>query len=243
MMKKLTLTIVIPVYNEENYLKRCLDAIKAQHVAPDEVIVVDNNSTDRSVAIAQGYPFVKIIKEKRQGIVYARNKGFDAALGDVICRIDADTELHPEWVGVVKDLSEDMETNRAMTGPCEFYDSSTPKLTFAFHRVIYFWLSRLFFGHTILFGSNMFFFNENWKIVRSEACKNNDIHEDMDLAAHIVELGGSITFTSKLPASASARRFHNWRYYPTKWSRTWQIHGFLPTRYKSIRQIYKDGEY
>ena len=51
--KALTLSIVIPVFNEERYIKACLDSIAAQTVKLDEVIVVDNNSTDKTVLIAK----------------------------------------------------------------------------------------------------------------------------------------------------------------------------------------------
>ena len=54
---KLTLSIVIPVFNEQRYIKACLDSIAAQTVKPDEVIVVDNNSTDKTVQIAKKYKF------------------------------------------------------------------------------------------------------------------------------------------------------------------------------------------
>jgi glycosyltransferase involved in cell wall biosynthesis len=66
--KTLSLTIVIPVFNEQNHISACLEAIAAQTAMPDEVIVVDNNSTDKTVQIAKQFAFVKIIKEKRQGV-------------------------------------------------------------------------------------------------------------------------------------------------------------------------------
>jgi glycosyltransferase involved in cell wall biosynthesis len=96
--KTLTLSIVIPVYNEQCHLKACLDAIANQTESPDEVIVVDNNSTDRTLAIAESYPFVKILKEKKQGVLAVRTKGFNSARSSIIGRIDADTVLPPGWV-------------------------------------------------------------------------------------------------------------------------------------------------
>src|SRR5438132_12112385 len=104
MKKALSLSLVIPVYNDERYLKACLDAIAMQTVSPDEVIVVDNNCDDGSMQLASEYPFVKIVKEKIQGKVYARNAGFNAAKGDIIGRIDTDTVLPQYWVKYVKDF-------------------------------------------------------------------------------------------------------------------------------------------
>src|ERR1035437_9021599 len=96
-IKPLTLAIVIPVYNEEFYLKACLNSIAKQTVAPDEVIVVDNNSTDKSVQIAKSYKFVKLLHEKRQHQVFAQATGFNAIKSDIIGRIDADSILPPDW--------------------------------------------------------------------------------------------------------------------------------------------------
>ena len=86
-----SLSIVIPVYNEASRLAACLQSIADQSEAPEDVIVIDNNSTDNSLSIAQQFPFVRVIHEKRQGIVYARNAGFDAVQADIIARIDADS--------------------------------------------------------------------------------------------------------------------------------------------------------
>src|SRR6266404_9608138 len=100
--KTLTLTIVIPAYNEQGYIKACLDSIKNQSEAPNEVIVVDNNSTDKTVEIARKYSFVKVIHEKRQHQVFAQAAGFNLAKGDIIGRIDADSVLPADWVRKIK---------------------------------------------------------------------------------------------------------------------------------------------
>lgn len=242
-MNSLSLTIVIPVYNEENYLENCLKSIAGQDLMPDEVIVVDNNSTDRSCEIAKKYPFVRVIKEKKQGIVFARNAGFNQAKSDIIGRIDADTVLASGWVRYVKNKAQYLDDFAAVTGPCTFYDYKYGRTLFAFHRVIYFWLSRFSFGHTILFGSNLFLFRKNWDSIKSEACINNNIHEDMDLAAHIFKNGGEIVFDKNLMASISSRRFSNWKCYPTKWTRTWTIHGLIPKFYQLVRRVYNGSEY
>jgi glycosyltransferase involved in cell wall biosynthesis len=97
-LNRLRVSLVIPVYNEESHLRGCLDAIAAQTVQPLEVIVVDNNSNDGTAAIAAAYPFVTLITIARQGVVYARDAGFDAAKGEIIGRIDADTHIAPDWL-------------------------------------------------------------------------------------------------------------------------------------------------
>ncbi|HPG37472.1 MAG TPA: glycosyltransferase family A protein, partial [Candidatus Saccharibacteria bacterium] len=92
------ISVVIPVYNEAAALPACLEALAGQTAPPFEVLVVDNNSTDDSVLVAARYPFVTVLHEKRQGVLHARSLGFTAARGDIIGRIDADTEVAPDWI-------------------------------------------------------------------------------------------------------------------------------------------------
>src|SRR5689334_10679087 len=103
-MKKYSMktSIVIPVYNEAAQLGACLRAIAQQTVKPLEVIVVDNNSTDGTRAVAEAYDFVTVLEEPRQGVVHARSRGFDAARGDIIARIDADSILPADWLANVE---------------------------------------------------------------------------------------------------------------------------------------------
>ena len=75
----LTISVVIPAWNEEKYIEEALDLIAKQTIQPLEVIVVDNNSVDNTVAIAKRKG-ARVIKEARQGITPARNAGFNLSL-------------------------------------------------------------------------------------------------------------------------------------------------------------------
>ncbi|MCA9344846.1 glycosyltransferase family 2 protein, partial [Candidatus Saccharibacteria bacterium] len=121
MRKTLTVSIIIPVYNEEDYIKQCLDHIAAQKVRPQEVIVVDNNSTDNTLKIVKDYKFVRVLTEKQQGVLYARNKGFNQAKSQIIGRIDADTRLEPDWVEQLQKIFSGSNID-AVTGSSHFYD-------------------------------------------------------------------------------------------------------------------------
>ena len=89
-----TISVVIPCYNDAQLLRRCLASFAAQIVPADEVIVVDNGSTDDSAAVAWAAG-VRVVHEPRRGITWATRTGFDSATGDVLFRTDADVVAGP----------------------------------------------------------------------------------------------------------------------------------------------------
>lgn len=189
MQKTLTLSIVIPVYNEENHLKDCLDGIARQIVKPLEVIVVDNNSTDRTVEIAKSYPFVKLLHEKRQGQVFAQAKGFNTAKGDILGRIDGDSVLHKDWV---KKVVKHMESNPgtvAVSGSPVPYDISMKRVGQAVFHFYHYSISHLLIKKDMLWGANCAFRASAWKKVRSKVTFRRDIWEDYDLSFLLFPLG------------------------------------------------------
>lgn len=91
----MTVTIIIPAYNAEAYLQRCLDSIFSQDFNGYEVIVIDDGSTDGTAALLEGYPQVKVIHQENQGMATARNRGLEVAQGDYILFVDSDDKLMP----------------------------------------------------------------------------------------------------------------------------------------------------
>lgn len=224
----LSVSIVIPVYNEEQYLAKCLDAIAAQTDRPDEVIVVDNNSTDQTAKIAQSYSFVRLLRESRQGVMYARNTGFDKARGDVIGRIDADTVLPPDWTKTVKALLSD-PAHSAITGPVYYYDMpNSPRNYWIDHQIrlrLYQHVSSMPF----LFGSNTALRRGAWKSVKSSLCPTRSVHEDLDLAIHLTHQNLSIHYDKSLLVGVSSRRyddtFRQFRSYMGMYLQSYRQHG------------------
>jgi glycosyltransferase involved in cell wall biosynthesis len=101
MNKHPKISIIIPAYNEEDFLPRCLDSIKAQKNAPThEVIIVDNNSNDATPRIAKRYG-ARLVSELKPGVVYARNTGLKAAKGEIIVSTDADTYFAENWLATI----------------------------------------------------------------------------------------------------------------------------------------------
>ncbi len=89
------ISIIIPVYNAEKTLDRCLQSILAQEISDIEIICVDNNSTDSSLAIIKKFNRVKPFHCKVQGVSNARNTGLSVAQGKYIFFLDSDDFLCP----------------------------------------------------------------------------------------------------------------------------------------------------
>ncbi len=207
MKKALTLSLVIPAYNEEHHIEACLKAVNAQTVKPHEAIVVDNNSTDNTVAIAKRFPGVRVVSEQRQGPGPARDKGFNTATGDIIGRIDADTILEPDWVRKVLAFYADPDHRlTALTGGGYFYNIRFRKFFGWAQSQIAFRFNRLLLGHYILWGSNMALPRRLWLQVKRDVCRRQDIHEDLDLAIHLHRAGVAIAFRSSIQVGVKMRR-------------------------------------
>lgn len=198
-------SLVIPAYNEESHLTACLDSVAAQTVKPFEVIVVDNNSSDGTAVIAARYPFVRVLREPRQGVVYARDCGFDAATGDIIGRIDADTRLSADWVATLQQLFVDTALD-AVSGTVTYHDMPWPKFFGAFNLFFRGYLARKMAGELYLYGSNMAIRRAAWQKIRGQLCHKRHMHEDFDLAAHLARDGGfDVRYNRRLQALVSAR--------------------------------------
>lgn len=91
------ISVIIPVYNDEKYIKKCLSSIANQTFKNIEVIVVDDGSTDKSGKICEEFKSkdnrFKVIHKGNRGVSDSRNKGLDEASGDYICFVDSD-----DWI-------------------------------------------------------------------------------------------------------------------------------------------------
>lgn len=91
-------SIVIPAYNAEKHLQACLDALLQQTIHPEEIIVVDDGSTDSTRTIAESFSLVTLLTQKNQGPAKARNAGAKKARGDVVLFIDSDCIAEKNWL-------------------------------------------------------------------------------------------------------------------------------------------------
>ena len=93
-------SVVVPVYNVEGFLREALDSLFAQDYEPFEVVVVDDGSTDGSGTIARSYPEVRYLRQENQGPAAARNAGIAAARGEIVAFADADDVQLPTRLSV-----------------------------------------------------------------------------------------------------------------------------------------------
>jgi len=204
--KSLTLSIVIPAYNEEHHLKSCLEAIAAQTDKPDQVIVVDNNSTDRTVQIARSFPFVSLATEKRQGQRFAQVTGFDLVTSDIIGRIDGDSILPPDWVRQVKATFAAPEVV-AFTGAPRPYDLPLKRLAVAVFQFYHDYATPLIAGHRLLYGSNCAFRRRAWPEVKPRLHLGPYLWEDYDLGFALAPQG-KIVWVPQNVVGCAFRKFN-----------------------------------
>lgn len=206
-----TISVVIPCYNDAAFLENCLAALARQHRAPDEVIVVDNASTDASaeVALAGG---ARVVQAPQRGIWPAAAAGYDAASGDVIARLDADSVPPPDWLARIESaLAASPETD-IVTGPGDFYGCSplVAWLGGTFYIGGYFFWMPFWLGHRPVFGSNFAMRRAVWLDARLRVRRDrDDIHDDLDLSLNLSP-SVRVRYDRTLRVAISGRPFSTW---------------------------------
>lgn len=116
-------SVIVPVYNMEDKLIRCIDSILDQSYRCFELILVDDGSSDRSPSICDQYKakndFISVIHKDNGGLSDARLAGFDAAMGEYILFVDSDDYIHPDMLLL---MVESMEKNEADLSICGYYE-------------------------------------------------------------------------------------------------------------------------
>ncbi|WP_121254914.1 glycosyltransferase [Nocardioides ferulae] len=199
-----SVSVVIPVRDDAELLRACLEALARQSVPPLEVVVVDNASVDDSAAVARSFG-ARVVVEDRVGIPSAAATGYDAACGEVIARCDADSVPPRRWVERIARTLADPEVD-AVTGTGWFRDVP-PVLRWGLEAVYlgsYYLLSHLALGHRPLWGSSMALRRSSWLAVSDDVHRDADVHDDMDLA-FVLGPSARIRFDPRLRVGVSAR--------------------------------------
>lgn len=102
------ITVVIPLYNKQSTIQGALESVFTQTVQPEEIIVVNDGSTDGSEKVVESlnYPLINLIHQPNAGVSTARNRGIDESTGEWIAFLDADDEWLPEYLETIQNLAQ-----------------------------------------------------------------------------------------------------------------------------------------
>ena len=207
---RVRLVVVIPCLDDATFLTVCLAALARQTRRPDDVVVVDNGSTDTSRDVARRAG-VRLVHEKRRGIWPAAARGYDVAArsADVIARLDADSIPPEDWVARVAAAFEAEPSLEALTGGATFYGGN-PLVRYAGQH---WYIGGMYtvltpaFGHPPVFGSNFAMRADLWRRMRRlVSSKDAQIHDDLDLSIRF-PAGTRVVYDPTLTMPVSARPF------------------------------------
>lgn len=237
MTSRPTVSIVIPAYNEEATIRQCLVAAIEQSEPAEEIIVVDNLSTDATRDVVEkmiaAFPDAGIrlvTQDAEQGITPTRNAGFDAATSELIGRIDSDSMVHADWVEQMRHAFVAEPDVAALSGPVDYYDM--PMRAFGLHAddSVRKATKKLAGKYVFLFGSNMALRASAWAVVRDQVCPDREdlMHEDLDLSVHLALAGLKVGYAPGMVAGISARRLdtspRDYLFYVERFERTYRAH-------------------
>ena len=121
------ISVIIPVYNVEPYLRQCVDSVLAQSYMNYEILLVDDGSTDNSGTICDEYVSkdkrIKVIHQKNAGLSEARNRGFDSANGEYVYFLDSDDWIQRETLSVLAQTAHDENADIVFFDSKSFEDS------------------------------------------------------------------------------------------------------------------------
>ena len=96
------ISVIVPIYNVEEYLSGCLESILSQNFSDFEIICIDDGSTDESGSILEMYASkdsrIRTVHQENKGLSSARNVGLDMARGEYIAFCDSDDYYHPDFL-------------------------------------------------------------------------------------------------------------------------------------------------
>ena len=208
------LAFVIPAYNEEALIGKCLESVLAEVKRSGrtaDIVVVNNASTDRTREIALTYEGVRVVDEMEKGLVAARDAGFRATTAELVANIDADTVVPKGWIDTVYDQFQRYPRLVALSGPYFYYDVGLWNrfLVTMFYGATYliYVLNRFILRvGSVIQGGNFVFRRSSWLQAGGYDRSIKFYGEDTDVAVRLSRVG-PVKWTFKLKMWTSGRRF------------------------------------
>ena len=120
-MQSVKVSVIMPAYNSEVYIRESIDSVLAQTFADFELIVVDDGSTDTTAAIAESYSDsrIRLIRQPNRGVSVARNTGLEASQGQFITFLDSDDLYYPDFLKTLHRLIQSNQTEMSFSNYSE----------------------------------------------------------------------------------------------------------------------------
>ncbi len=124
---KPTITVIIPIYNVEKYLERCLSSLQNQSFSDFEALCIDDGSTDNSGSLADTFAAkdarFRVIHQQNKGLSGARNTGIAAAQGDFVFFLDSDDYIHPRTLEILHTIMQHNQVDIVNAGFVKVYET------------------------------------------------------------------------------------------------------------------------
>lgn len=208
----MTISVIVCAYNESRHLPACLHSLLSQTRPPDEILVINNASTDDTGDVARRIPGVRVVDEPLKGLVVARETGRRHASGDVLAYVDADCRAPIQWLERIERRLERAPALVAVTGPYRFYDWDLAgrSLIRAYdylvapptHALVHYGLA----AGAILYGGNFAVRREALERIGGFDCRIEFHGEDTNLGRRLTPIG-TVAIARDCWVWTSARRY------------------------------------
>lgn len=196
------ISIIVPIYNVELYLPRCIDSVLSQSFSDFELVLINDGSTDQSGDICDEYATkdsrIKVIHQDNKGVSYARNRGLDVATGEYIAFVDPDDYIDGRMYEILVRKIEEVKADMAI---CSFsfvknstvmaHDSGEEYQLFNKEQALeYYFNEKLPFDYSFL--CNKLFHKKLFKEIRLNP--KLSVQEDSEVLIRILDLCSSIVY-------------------------------------------------
>ena len=197
------ISVIIPAYNEENYLDDCLSSLLAQKKCSKfEVIVVNNGSTDSTEDIVNKYNKVILVQAPKRGVAFARQAAFLRAKGSIIVSTDADCTYANDWLSKIEAQFKNSNIS-GLAGNYHFINAPLWAKVFPFMGAVFVWLVYLLTKKTIYASAANLSFRK--KYVHSYSTLETQGSDERGIVKQLA-MHGRVKVILNNPVYTSARR-------------------------------------